>query len=626
MSKLKILMVCLTLLLVAAVLPALGSDWPQFQKDQVHSGITGDSAPITAPNLTISWVNDTVIPADRMAGIDASPIVYNGSVYAVTSEGKLFKYSLDGTAAGGNWPVSFVTNPNDWDFQLATPAACNGYIYVLDSGSPYRTVPHDDLYAINADTGVIVDRVNITDYNYTQFNTPITCSCDGKHILFGSMNITTNYTTWVTSYLDGDYYCYNITDVSNIIPSWSPHHSSNGYYWAGAAVIGDYAVFGNESGGLVSINYTGSVVDEVDASDVYGFDVGSIRSSVTYSNETVISDDETGRIYFTSYNSSVNGSCYALGFNATTGHFITADNCSRFIGYSTSTPAYYNGRIYVGSSNGLYCLNATTLLPIWPTPTSVGVVQSSPAISTFYGLGNEYIYVTTNSLLGGIYCVNSSGDVVWNGTSTYYDNDEYASLSLAGAAISGGRVFYGNDEGVLHGRANYTLYDFSVGASVDKWAYKYQVNPNPPNTNVEPNIEFTTGEYANIAADDGIYASHETTTENYSAAHRFVFKIDDNEKPWITAINVAWNGKAWHDTGDPGATLYIWNGTGYEELDDDANSQDEFWLIGEKTSNISNYIDSSNNVTILVVQNDKDDGEDERSHIWTDYVKLVATP
>jgi PKD repeat protein len=130
----KILMVCLTLLLVAFAQPALGSNWPQFQKDKIHSGVTGDSAPIAPNNTAISWTNDTVPIPFSMAGIDVSPIVCNGFVYAVTTDGKLTKHHLDGTPAGDPWPVSFVANPGPYEFQLATPVACPcGYIFVLDT-------------------------------------------------------------------------------------------------------------------------------------------------------------------------------------------------------------------------------------------------------------------------------------------------------------------------------------------------------------------------------------------------------------------------------------------------------------------------------------------------------------
>ncbi|AKB34213.1 Cell surface protein [Methanosarcina siciliae HI350] len=629
MKCMKVLMVCLTLLLVVASQPVLGSDWPQFQKDKVHSGVTGDSASIADPNSTISWQYDHPVPSGGMSGIDESPVVYNGSVYAVIAGGSLTKYSLDGTAAGGNWPVSFVSNPDDLDFQLATPAAGNGHIFVVDTG--YSRPLDYDLYAIDATTGSISGRVHVNNSTGIQFLTPVTyveASNGSKYVLFGSGNMS----DWTMH--EGEYYCYNVTDPANMEMCWN-YSSPAGYYWAGAAVIGDYAVFGDDASNLVSINYkTGATVNVIDASTVYGFDVGKIRSSVTYSDDgTAIFGNETGRVYFTSQG----GYCYALGFNENNGSFITADNWSTpFVNNTTSTPAYYNGRIYVGNyttnfsipyyDGNLWCLNEDDGTEIWNV--SVGPVQSSPAVSTFYGPGNEYIYITTNSPTGGIYCVDSDGTEVWNETSSGSNL-----FSLAGAAISGGWVFYGNDDGYLHGLANYTRYDFN--GSTDMWAYKYQVDTNPPNTATDPAIEFSSAEYNAIRTDDDtIYASSQTTTDSYYAAHRFVFKIDDNEEPWIISnngsINVTWNGKAYYSVGGTnGATLYIWNGTAYESLDDDANGVNEFSLIGGVTSNIGNYIDGSGNVTVLVVQKDEQSSTPppaKVSHIKTDYVKLVATP
>ena len=614
-KTMKVLVVCLTLLLVAAAQPVLGSDWPQFQKDEVNSGVTNDSAPIASPNTTISWQHDHPIPAGRMGGIDSTPIVYNGSVYAVIAGANLTKYSLDGTPAGGNWPVSFNTSPiSNLDFQIAAPAAGNGHIFVLDTGFS-RPLDYD-LYAINATTGDISDFVNVSNSS-AQFSTPITYINDtsgNKHILFGSMNTSAQDPMNLSD--GGKYYCYNVNDPDHLIKEWERNCSSaKGYYWAGAAVIGNYTVYGDDAGHLVSVNYTNfannevETIDEIDASAVFGFNVKAIRSSISYS-------EETGRIYFT----SLAGYCYSLGFNANTGQFNTASSWSSDIGYSTSTPAYYNGRVYVGNNIGysqgnLWCLNASDGTEIWHRP--VGPVQSSPVISTFYGPGNEYIYVTTNSANGGIYCVDSNNNTIWSETSP--GTNRYC---LAGAAISGGWVYYGNDDGYLCGCTNWTRYDFN--GSADMWAYKYQVD-DVPNTAMDPAIEFSSAEYNAIKMDDSVYASNQTTTDDYYAAHRFVFQIDDNEESWITSIDVIWNGKAYHDSGDQGATLYIWNDTSsaYEYLDD--NSVDyEDSLIGEVTQNIGNYIDNSNNVTMLVVQKCMDDGD--HSYIETDYVNLVVTP
>jgi len=94
---------------------------------------------------------------------------------------------------------------------------------------------------------------------------------------------------------------------------------------------------------------------------------------------------------------------------------------------------------------------------------------------------------------------------------------------------------------------------------------------------------------------------------------------------FITKINVTWDGKGYHDNGNNGATLYIWNGSGYEQLDttDSGDENTEITLTGGVTSSIGSYINGGN-VTVLVEQNTKQ--ADYFSYIETDYVKLVVTP
>jgi len=124
-----------------------------------------------------------------------------------------------------------------------------------------------------------------------------------------------------------------------------------------------------------------------------------------------------------------------------------------------------------------------------------------------------------------------------------------------------------------------------------------------------------------------VYASNQTTTNGYFAAHRFNFSIDDNEESWITRINVTWKGKGDHESATDGAKLYIYNftSTAYEELDSSTSGPlTEIILTGEVDSSISSYI-SSGNVTVLVNQTSASDGWDF-SRIETDHVKLEVTP
>ena len=174
--------------------------------------------------------------------------------------------------------------------------------------------------------------------------------------------------------------------------------------------------------------------------------------------------------------------------------------------------------------------------------------------------------------------------------------------------------------------------DFSTGAGINKWAYKYEVEVTPDTNNV-PSEEFSPGEYTKIAADDNTnYQSNDALNDEYTAAHRFNFSISGNPS-YITKINVTWNGKGIFDPGQceggsDGAILYIWNKTSgeYDEWDDNSDA-DDVYLTGENASSAINYISSSSIVTILVKQKGYSCGEcgDCLSTIETDYVKLNYT-
>lgn len=419
-------MICLTLLLVAAAQPALGSDWAQFQKDKNNSGVTGDAAPIVEDDLANWSVNIN-------SALHAAPVIGDGKVYEVDASGNVSAYYLNGTLA---WKNTAIQGPGA--FELATPAYNDGTLYVALSRGNAST--STEIHALYAGNGSV--KWSNTSLGTYQTNTPITYSND--RIFFGTAHVNTISTTDA-----GDYYCFNASSGEFMWKRSS--ETSSGYYWAGAAVIGDYLVYGDDAGHVVSVewnNVTDGVVwkqDEVSVSGLYGVS-GKIRSSICYSGEE-------GRIYFATRSGS--HTCY-VGFNATTGNFVPDDKDYNNIGY-TSTPAVYNGRVYVGAGGWadgakLYCLNASTLDQIWVYTGYTGGVQGSPAISTYYddGNGEIYIYFTNNGPSGSLYCLRDTpgqtiADEQWVFTPTT------ANYALQGPAISDGYVFFGNDGKYLYG-------------------------------------------------------------------------------------------------------------------------------------------------------------------------------
>jgi len=205
---------------------------------------------------------------------------------------------------------------------------------------------------------------------------------------------------------------------------------------------------------------------------------------------------------------------------------------------------------------------------------------------------------------------------------------------LTGAAISGGWVFYGNDDGYLYGikepakkTERVHVYNFDSGAGKDKWAFKYQNNSRPPGACDVPSEEFNATEYTNIKADDDSSTFNQTTTADYYAAHRFNITIEEYVAN-VTEMRINWKGKGLHGNTSAdhnGSHLYLWNYTGgaYEELDHQTNvpSDTEYWLHGKVTSGISNYVSSTGNVTILVMA-DRSHAGTNASKLWTNYVEL----
>jgi hypothetical protein len=228
------------------------------------------------------------------------------------------------------------------------------------------------------------------------------------------------------------------------------------------------------------------------------------------------------------------------------------------------------------------------------------------------------------------YTANNSA-FFWRGHDDNGDGWIYANFSAPPEDVEEGEDYLHPVLAVLILKNITHVYDFSDNFSgtpgVDAWAFKYQVG-NDPGAG-DPGIEFNATEYAAIKADDGVFACNTTTTNGCYAAHRFNFSIDEAAAD-IDKINVTWNGKGWHDSGDAynGTYLYIYNFTSgsYGSALASTDSGTEVTLTGEKTSGISNYINAGN-VTILAKQKSPQSGlgTKYRSHICTDYIRLVIT-
>ncbi len=428
------LLVSAIIVIAAMASVAVATDWPQFQKDEIATGWTTDCAPVNGPP-TLAWWKHT--SGTGMGGIDVTPIVGDGDVYVLDYRGYL--WSFDAITGAENWHTNCAAGTAGI-FEVSTPAYHDGIIYVAVSGGDEQQGA-GRINAVYASNGVIRE---YRDYGLDtyQINTPVRYA-DGK-VYFGNWKGGAHHTD---DY--GTYYCVNAADVSDLIWSRTAPYKT-GYYWAGAAIVGDYVIYGDDRANVTCLNKdTGAFVDYINVSEACGVTpVEEIRSSIVW-------NEDTGRIYFTGKKSSpLSGHAYAVSFSAATGDLGGSCDWVRDISYSTSTPVVYNGRVYVlmggmygGDGKVLKCLNAANGYLLYTYDIPNGASQASPAVSVWNG--HMYIYFTTNMNNGSAYCVEDTGTEFvqcWEWNPPAPDNQ----YILQGMAISDGFVYFGTDYGRVY--------------------------------------------------------------------------------------------------------------------------------------------------------------------------------
>jgi|GEM_PF-3593118 len=355
--------------------------WQQFQKDEVKIGVSNATAIVSGPVVT--W--DT---GSATGTFYAAPIAHGGFVYASNWNG-LHKYYYNGTKPNG-WPAGAGQC-------YGSPAYGNGTGRIFFYG-PDKTVKSvnendpNDIWSV-APPGA--------GYGFASEITYAINGSGGKSIYFGDR--------------DNRFYCYDVGGTDFAL-RWT-YIGAGAQFWSGASVIGDHVIFGNLSGWVTCLHESnGAFVDSININD------GCIESSISW-NAT---NDTYGHIFFTSDH------VWKVGFNTSTGKF--GDAISGNTDHTTTTPAVYNGRVYVtdkqGSSSGkVRCFYESNLTQMWEC--TVGPVQASPALAMRDG--DVYIYVTINGGSNyGVKCVKdcgSSGTVEWTDATV-------GAFSMQGVAIA----------------------------------------------------------------------------------------------------------------------------------------------------------------------------------------------
>jgi len=418
---------------------------------KAYASASGDysiSAYQSGYSMTSAQLNNLRIAGGVKFTDVSQAVVY---VYVNGSLNKTFVYN---TTASGAIDLVEDNGIYCWNENTTAPSASTKSMevvinYTTTSANGCIELDYAELYDQSAGIGKIdgissttspdtVTYVGLTGDISGQINTPI--SSDGTYLYFGNYLASGN----------GHYYKVRMSDGNTT----SFELTNNSTYWAGAAICGNFLVFGSEKGMLYVLKKDS--MTEVPYASVTLSGSPYIRSSIC-----AIPEGNNYKLYFTSRtNNSGTLWCYTL----TSSGYLTLNWSQTNIGYTNSTPTVSGNYVYVGASSGVFCVNKVNGSIVWKTANDSALVddiksvQASPVVYsvTSGATVTDYIYVTTNKANGQCYCIkyvqgaavvqsgsNKNPVKAWN--TAVPTGTSGVTYTLQGVAAGGHYLVFGND-------------------------------------------------------------------------------------------------------------------------------------------------------------------------------------
>lgn len=394
MKKLELLLVALVLL-VSSISVVSAEDWPMFHHDLALSGVTGASAP---DNNNTLWTYNT------FSSISSSPAIVNEKLYIGADDGNL--YSID--AKSGTLLWTYITKSRI----VSSPAVDNGIVYFL--------AENGNISALNADTGLLL-------WENFLGNGPWDWSSPAVH----NGNVFIGSSTGYVYSLNGATGIQNWKSLVNGTPN-SHITVVNGKVYSGTHNFDKSSptlVALDESTGAILWTYDSRATDPDTR----------VTGMINHNGVSVADGDGDGslEVYFGVVTWGYSGN-EAISLDEATGNEEWNVSLG---GWSTSTPAVHNGKVFIGSDDGnLYALDASKGSILWHYQTK-GPVWSAPAVSgdgkVVFGSWDHTYYAVSEL----------DGSLIWS----YYTG---ASRVLGSPAIAdvdcNGIVFAGNENGNIY--------------------------------------------------------------------------------------------------------------------------------------------------------------------------------
>ena len=389
-----------------------------FRGNAYNNAVTTAKTPTTAEGSGLLW-------AQKSGNYAGPPMYANGAIYTYW-ENKVYKLNKNTGAVEATGTIALDPS-NSW-------AQAFGYTYfpvTYGDGKIYVGIAGGKVQAFDADTLESVwIYTNADADSKTDAYSPITYA-DGKIY-------TGFYKGWGSS-APTAFVCVSTNDGKEV---WSTTEDGS-FNWDSAAVAGNYVVYGNGSGNLISRNKnTGELAETKNVSS------SEIKAGVTYDN---------GKIYTITGDAKL----VVAELDPSTGKFnnLKTIDCSQYGPNSTSTPVVYNGIAYVGvgkwGQGKVIGVDTVAEKVLWSVDEP-SYPQGSILLSNAYeNEGYLYLYVTYNGNPGGINVVKVKADGSEAEGYELYNAAGYAQYCLASVVVDEeGTLYYKNDSGNVLAVAN----------------------------------------------------------------------------------------------------------------------------------------------------------------------------
>ena len=402
-----------------AVGPDWESDWPGYT-----AAGTATDAQTPAGAVKPSWV------ADDFDGYLSDPISVNGRLY-VTAGSKLY---VKDAATGETLATAQLAAKTD---SIARMVYADGLVIVPLSGGRLQALTADKLatkWVTEALAPVVVKGENGKDLTYDQQALTTLTVRDG-YVYFGTAAADWNgtYGGWLV--------CVNL---ANGAVAWTRQNDKTGYYWAGAANVGDYLVIGGDDGTLQALDpATGDVKGSCDLG-------APIRSTVVAKDSTayvVTTDGVLHRVTVGKDGSLTLAGTADFGFSSTSTPTLAG---GKLIVGGTSDESYANAWGGTSHYGALFIIDAKTLkvervIDSFASGKFAGDIKSAPLVSV--QADGTYVYFTVNAEPGGVFRYKLGDD---RAQLIYVPDKAYQNYSMSSIVCdANGVLHYVNDSGAL---------------------------------------------------------------------------------------------------------------------------------------------------------------------------------